>query len=163
MDYLSQETKVCRRCKKYRLLTEFHKHRTGKNGLNSVCKTCRKIEHALAYDKEAAKKRYNDNKDYFNAYAKKRYHERPDNWRKNHLKRYDLTIEDYEKLLEKQNGKCKICGVHHTELGKKLVVDHAHDSKKVRGLLCYNCNFGLGHFKDSEKSLELAIVYLKDF
>ena len=49
--------------------------------------------------------------------------------------RYGITIEQYEALLVKQNGKCAVC-----ERTCKLVVDHDHLANKVRGLLCHRCN-----------------------
>ena len=44
----------------------------------------------------------------------------------------------------------------------KMAIDHDHATGKVRGLICYNCNIGLGHFKDSIDTLERAIEYLKE-
>jgi len=44
--------------------------------------------------------------------------------------------------------------------GKSLAIDHCHESNKIRGLLCMNCNQGLGKFKDSPKLLQKAIEYL---
>ena len=61
-------------------------------------------------------------------------------------------------MLDEQNGQCAICG-HSLIL--RFDVDHDHETKRVRGLLCPNCNLGLGYFKDSIKNLEAAIAYLK--
>jgi len=71
--------------------------------------------------------------------------------------RYGMTIEDYYKLLEKQNNKCSICKL---EAIKTLDVDHDHKTDQVRGLLCNNCNRGLGHFKDSPEILKQSYEYL---
>jgi hypothetical protein len=68
--------------------------------------------------------------------------------------------EEYETLLEKQNGVCAICGISAEELTKKLIVDHNHETLKVRGLLCWSCNSGLGFFKDNQAHLAMAIEYL---
>lgn len=58
---------------------------------------------------------------------------------------YNLTLEDFDALLEAQSGKCWICGVEHKEQSqKRLHVDHCHKSGKVRGLLCMSCNTKLG-------------------
>lgn len=71
---------------------------------------------------------------------------------------YGMTVEDYESMLKNQDNVCAIC---HTLPSKKhLVVDHAHDTNIVRGLLCSNCNTGLGLFKDSIDNLSSAIMYL---
>jgi len=50
-----------------------------------------------------------------------------------------------------------ICGSQ-----EKLVVDHNHNTNKVRGLLCNHCNRGLGHFRDNTETLLKAIDYLNN-
>ena len=68
--------------------------------------------------------------------------------------------DEYEELLKKQNNCCAICGITAEEVNKKLVVDHNHETLKVRGLLCRSCNSGLGFFKDNQIHLAMAIEYL---
>lgn len=80
--------------------------------------------------------------------------------RKTALKKYGITPEDYDEMYSKQEGKCAICKSHQLSLKKKLCVDHCHKTGKVRGLLCNNCNLGLGSFKDDKIILETAIKYL---
>ena len=78
--------------------------------------------------------------------------------RKNQLKRkYGLTLEKVDKMYQEQKGCCAICGNHYD----KLVVDHNHDTGKVRDLLCNICNLGLGKFKDNKNILLLAVKYLE--
>ena len=55
-----------------------------------------------------------------------------------------------------------ICGISEDEIGKKLDVDHCHDSGKVRGVLCNPCNTMLGHARDKVEILESAVAYLKE-
>lgn len=75
---------------------------------------------------------------------------------KANLKRYyGITPEDFSLMLETQNRRCAIC-LHR----KKLSVDHCHKSKKVRGLLCRDCNFSLGLLRDSVDNLSRAVKYL---
>ncbi len=69
---------------------------------------------------------------------------------------YNLTIDQYNAMVEAQGGVCKICGKPG-----KLVVDHNHTTKIVRGLLCNNCNHVLGHAHDNPEILQRAIEYLK--
>jgi hypothetical protein len=76
-------------------------------------------------------------------------------------KRYNITLEDYNKILENQGSKCAICKTNQLDLSTKLHVDHCHTTGIVRGLLCYNCNSGLGRFKDNINFLNTAINYLK--
>jgi hypothetical protein len=64
-------------------------------------------------------------------------------------------------LRQAQDGRCAICGVPEAEAPRaRLAVDHDHDSNRIRGLLCNNCNCGLGHFKDSPSRMLAAIEYL---
>lgn len=77
------------------------------------------------------------------------------------LKKYNLSKEEYNKLFYKQKGCCAICKKHQSEIKRKLAVDHCHETGRVRGLLCFTCNVGLGHFKDNENILQLAIAYLR--
>jgi len=63
-------------------------------------------------------------------------------------------------MLIDQNNTCAICDVKHFDT-KKLHVDHCHSTGKVRGLLCSNCNNGMGKLGDSIERLELVINYLK--
>lgn len=74
--------------------------------------------------------------------------------------KYGLTREQYDEMLASQGGCCSICKAGDP-LGKGAWhVDHCHDSGAVRGLLCHQCNVGLGHFKDSPTFLAAAIDYL---
>lgn len=73
---------------------------------------------------------------------------------------YGLTIEQYDSILENQNNCCAICKTD-TPSGKgRFHVDHCHDTKKVRGLLCHHCNLALGNFKDDIPTLLNAIEYI---
>ena len=75
----------------------------------------------------------------------------------NRLRKIGITPEQYNTLLQKQNGVCAIC---KQTCSRALAADHCHTTGKVRGLLCNNCNRGLGHFKDSRELLETASAYL---
>lgn len=72
---------------------------------------------------------------------------------------YRMRPEDYDRMYQGQGGRCAIC---HCE-AEELHVDHCHATGFVRGLLCRNCNMGLGSFRDSEASLRRAIAYLSDW
>jgi hypothetical protein len=78
------------------------------------------------------------------------------------MKKYGISAEDYYKLLDKQEQKCAICGAEIGDSnGNRLYVDHDHKTGKVRGLLCANCNFGIGSLKDDVEILKKAILYLE--
>jgi hypothetical protein len=66
-------------------------------------------------------------------------------------------------MLETQTS-CAVCFRSFEELDEKQIhIDHDHKTGAIRRLLCFNCNGGLGNFKDSIERLEQAIVYLKEF
>lgn len=79
------------------------------------------------------------------------------------LRQYGITPDEYRNILEKQDGKCAICGseIGNSE-GDRLYVDHNHKTGKVRGILCSNCNTGIGKFHDSTELLKNAIYYLEN-
>lgn len=75
--------------------------------------------------------------------------------------KYGLTVDEYDERLMNQNGVCAICQ-NPPDGGRwpRLAVDHDHERKVVRGLLCEHCNIGLGKFKDDPVRLGAAIQYL---
>ena len=73
--------------------------------------------------------------------------------------KYGLNANEFNLLVESRNNKCEICGVFLKE-SKEIHIDHDHTTKMVRGLLCGNCNRGLGIFGEKIKNLEAAISYL---
>lgn len=136
--------KTCTQCKEEKpATTEYFYWRSDHQALHSQCKVCK--------DK-SNKKYYEDNKekvkDYTYFYAV--------------VKKYGLTKEGYTRLWEAQKGRCKICEDPFDDLVRPHV-DHSHNTGEIRGLLCGNCNKGLGHFKDNPDLLLLACDYLLDF
>lgn len=71
--------------------------------------------------------------------------------------RYGIDINEYEAMYQAQDGKCAVCD----EYEPVLHVDHCHQKKTVRGLLCGPCNRGIGMFEDNIKLLKSAIKYLE--
>lgn len=77
----------------------------------------------------------------------------------NRKSRYGMTADGYRAMWSKQRGCCAVCVLPMG--GKKTThVDHDHVSKVVRGLLCVNCNTGLGQFYDNPLLLLQAALYL---
>jgi hypothetical protein len=84
------------------------------------------------------------------------------NARKSALKqKFNLTLEEYEKMRENQNNMCAICGIHQDKVSRWFAVDHNHITGQIRGLLCLECNNGIGKLKDSVINLKKAINYLE--
>lgn len=74
--------------------------------------------------------------------------------------RYGITEQDYLDLFNAQKGCCAICGVDYSNSKRNLDVDHDHTTGVVRGLLCNNCNRGIGHLQDSPVILKRALDYI---
>lgn len=74
--------------------------------------------------------------------------------------KYDISLDEYNEIFIKQDGKCAVCGKHQSEIKTALAVDHCHSTGKVRGLLCGNCNRGIGMLQDDIENLRCAILYL---
>lgn len=72
---------------------------------------------------------------------------------------FGMTIEDYDNLYQAQNGKCKICGTHQSELTRAFSVDHNHATGKIRGLLCQPCN-GTKVGSNKVETARLVLSYL---
>lgn len=79
--------------------------------------------------------------------------------------RYNLTREEYDELVEQSQGLCAICRRPEslTLQGRvcMLAIDHCHKTGKVRGMLCSECNKGLGNFNDDTGRMAKAITYLE--
>lgn len=129
--------KRCCKCKEVKPLSEFSKRNDTPDGKRYDCKNC--------------KKKRKPNQPSSN----------PEQVRKKRLrKNYKMSLEDYDRLYVAQQGKCAICGVHQRDLQKPLFVDHDHTTKDIRGLLCQQCNLGLGAFYDNPDLLIKASEYL---
>ena len=70
--------------------------------------------------------------------------------------RYGLSPEQHQELVRLAAGRCAICN----QAKARLEIDHSHETGKVRGLLCGNCNRGLGLFSDDITRLQSAVAYL---
>ena len=110
---------------------EFKK--TGRNHIRcSDCKVVEEKKQALIYERKIRLKKY-----------------------------YGLTVEQYNRMFDEQQGCCAICGEHQSKLKKALAVDHCHTTGKIRGLLCSKCNLLIGYANDSLDILLEAMNYLK--
>lgn len=127
----------CSKCKQIKDLSEFNNSQVTLNGKSHVCRVCYRLERNKVYQ---IKKHIFALQSIF--------------------RRYKLTEEDLNNLYKIQNYKCAICGRDKPK-DKNFAIDHNHRTGKVRGLLCSNCNLGIGHFNDDPKILENVICYLK--
>lgn len=87
------------------------------------------------------------------------YHDR------SYLKRtYGITLEKFTEMLAVQGGACACCGRKPGDPGmpkRRFAVDHDHVTGKIRGILCFSCNVGIGSLGDSIEGLKKALAYLE--
>jgi len=135
-----EEKKRCSKCKKTKLLTEFHKAKNDKYGYHHYCKKC------LSDQK---KKRYKTNLEYRT--RRKSYQIQ---------RKYGLTENDILSMIKGQDNKCEICDKEFKSR-RTTFIDHNHTTGKVRGLLCPKCNNLLSACYDNIDILKSAILYIE--
>lgn len=85
------------------------------------------------------------------------------------MQNYGLSLETYNVMLAAQGGVCAICKGNETYVpkghtkAKPLSVDHNHTTGAIRGLLCSNCNYVIGHCKENIEVLREAIKYIEKY
>jgi hypothetical protein len=152
----------------------FYRSKQTKDGYRSWCKDCFKAA-GRKYDQENPEQLYrrviksrNRSEE-----SKKAHSDRSVKWaRENPLKTRDTCVARtfnvpkgwLTERNQQVNGCCEICGVaqHSEEHPKWLCVDHNHTTGEPRGLLCSNCNLGIGQFKERTDLMLEAIKYLNE-
>lgn len=142
--------KTCLRCRTPKPLDDFHRNKNVKDGRSKVCKIC-----CSKYGKRYYVKNKEKILQQTKAYRDSKTIDERREW--DFKKKYGITVQQYKEMFQRQGGGCKICG----QPASRLHVDHDHTTEAVRGLLCSNCNRGLGCFLDDPQLLEKASWYLK--
>lgn len=127
--------KRCPSCAEVKPIADFPKNRASSDGLGTYCKPCHNVITRTNIAKNHGNSRH--------------YHLR---------RRYGIGADEVERMLDAQGWACVICTAELTV--KNAQVDHDHATGAVRGILCFNCNGGLGQFKDDLASLRRAAAYL---
>lgn len=132
--------KLCRICKQWKQADDFYPSKKAKDRLRGECKECE------------------------SAYQAERRKNRPNIRRQCDLKaKYGITVEEYDAALKLQDGKCACCrSIIKRGRFERLAVDHCHTTGLARGLLCCNCNLGIGLLGDNLKGLKQALDYLEN-
>lgn len=179
------KTKICCVCKITKSKKQFYtRSKNGKypNSVASSCKKCnikrlkpeslaKKKEYMFNYHKqyyidnknkitEKNNKYYNENKEEISRTRKELYHNDPSYRMNRRCIKYKITTEEFNKFKEDQKNCCAICKKHNDDCYKGLFIDHCHETKKVRGLLCAECNLGIGYFKENLELLDKAKEYI---
>lgn len=150
-EFFSLTEKKCVTCDEIKAVDDFYPSRAGRLGIGSKCKKCCNADVRTWRDEnpeKAARLTLNGN-----------------------LRKYNLSPERYAAMLQAQDSCCAICGTDRPGGQGRFHVDHDHKccpgirscGRCVRGLLCNNCNAGLGRFEDNVVALRKAIDYLEQW
>lgn len=147
--------KLCKACDVIKPTSEFNikRYKIGTIGLRFYCKSCSKAQRdewrkSSPRDNERNKQYNKDNAEEIRGKKLVKNYWPNFTWQE--------AITEWDRLFKEQDGKCAL-----GHLVSKLHVDHCHHTGVVRGLLCYNCNNGIGRLKDNIQLLEKAIDYIK--
>jgi hypothetical protein len=140
--YSLDTKKTCGTCKEEKCISEFYKRLAGRYNVETFCKKCSDIKRKLSNRRN------------------------PLTVKNRKLKAaHNINLSDFNEMLEGQNGVCMICKKPETAKPRgrllSLSVDHCHETNIIRGLLCGNCNQGLGRFKDSPELMRKAAEYIE--
>ena len=128
--------KFCPSCEQILGIDQFVRNRSSKTGIGSYCRPCQNAKAA-----ESIERLHGSTRHY-------------------HLKqRYGIGAAEVEHMLDGQGWSCPLCDTSMTL--KSAHVDHDHLTGAVRGILCFNCNGGLGQFKDNPSALRRAALYVE--
>jgi hypothetical protein len=158
--------KRCKQCGDVKPLGEFYRATGTRDGLRGQCKACDIARNQAWYRKNQkraiahAKRWQQANAERVRDYRRQYRVDHAQQFREGHLRRvFDLTGAQYQALLDAQGGGCALCG-RAPRAGRSLHVDHSHKTGVIRGLLCFRCNVGIGHFREDTLRMADAIVYL---
>ena len=129
-------TRTCLRCQERKPISDFgqSKRKNGSLVRSSYCRSCHST-----ITTENRKKRFGTIRNY---------------WLQ---RRYGITSQEAELMAAGKDGVCPICRKR-----RATVVDHCHQTGRVRGLLCDGCNSAIGIIGDTKEALSRAVAYLSD-
>lgn len=156
---------ICNSCNVLKPITAFTRDKYSKKGYTSRCTKCRSEYYIEYYKNNPDKAKLKNDKQRENRRKYYQTKEGKESSRRAHLKRtHGITLEQYNKKLEDQDGKCAICkGTSTHDKHGVLAVDHDHVTGKLRDLLCFKCNTVLGSVNDDKQILINAIKYLEKY
>ncbi len=146
--------KSCSQCGTEKPLTAFTKHAASQGGYRRQCTQCRSADNKRRIAGYPAERR-----EAIRQAKAQRDKVRSTRWPQLQ-KKYGISQAGYDSLFVSQNGRCALCGTQPSKRG--FVVDHCHETGRVRGLLCNRCNITIGYLGDTLAAAERLVVYLTD-
>lgn len=132
-------TRVCQKCNTRKSMTDFY-YANRKTCRRRTCKACVGVRFN---ERRAANPQRH-------ARASRRWTIRT---------KYGISEEQFDRILANQEGQCRVCWTLLYPANTNI--DHDHKSGRVRGLLCFNCNVAIGHFRDNPALMERAAGYIR--
>ena len=136
--------KACNKCGLTKALSAFNKHKDLKDGHTTWCKDCTKAAHRENYAANRDQECKNTQSWYSRNLVRARGLRIKKFWPGS---TWQEALVKYDELFAKQNGCCAVCGRNKSMFDRELSIDHNHETKEVRGLLCNDCNHALGLLK----------------
>lgn len=141
--------RICINCKQEKPLSDFPLDKKCREGRRGQCKPC------LTKRKRESERRRGYR------YARKPNIATRKTRDTDYRRKYGITHDDYDKMLSEQNNQCALCpNPPHRCVSGRLVVDHCHTSRVVRGLLCSECNRILARFGDNVAGISKVLAYI---
>ena len=153
--------KICSVCKIEKSIAEFTKDSRKKDGLRIFCKTCHcALMKMYRLRKPEQYKAYRDAHKEQQRFLQRRWCKaHPDQVKAKTLRRkYGMLLQDFKALQVLQQQRCAVCGCKHP-----LVVDHCHKTKRVRALLCGQCNRALGLLYEDPRRVRALLRYIQKY
>lgn len=137
---------TCTKCGETKTIDYFHREakNTNRHYRRSHCKSC---------DADKARR--------YVAQPGMKEHKAELKRRNNRQKYYNFSPELFDERFEEQGQVCAICKSPDAGGRGAFHADHDHQMMEPRGVLCHNCNVGLGNFQDNEETLTAAIEYVR--
>ena len=141
--------KKCFKCQHIKPIDSFYAHKGTNDGHLNKCKSCTKVD-VRTWDSNNPEKKL--------SYRQLERQRNADTYQRARLKRlYNITLENYNEILSSQGNVCAIC-----KKPRPTVVDHDHETGKVRGILHRTCNAGLGMLRDNFDNILNAAKYVQE-
>jgi hypothetical protein len=165
----SDGKKQCPICEEWKPLDDFFltgyvSKKTGLPSYQTYCKLCASAKGKVYFNLPGNREKYRQK----SLEAQDRWKTRDlDGYRRSRRRtylqtKYQLSEEAWDEMLIAQAGLCEICRIQMMDGATRVCVDHDHDDGHVRGLLCSNCNIGIGLLGDDPDVLDAAVQYLRD-
>jgi hypothetical protein len=174
------DLKKCGKCGETKPLEEFPRHYGSPTGRYARCKVCHSAANSAAYHALTPEQKIERSRK--GAPARNKWRQQPHvkaqeaalnkawqaenrDWRNftGNLNRRGLTVDGYHAIMERQDFCCAICRCELTSGPRDTAIDHCHDSGYARGILCTQCNIGIGFLKESPMIMHSAAGYIQDW